>query len=76
MKKWILAVTLAAQPLSSTALAQSKDVLSGTWKLISFVSTTDKGEVKDLMGQKDSSPIRGKAGCPSLSPPRHASRSP
>jgi hypothetical protein len=52
MKKWILAVTLAALPLSSAALAQSKGVLSGTWKLISFVSTTDKGAVKDLMGQK------------------------
>jgi hypothetical protein len=52
MKKWILAVTLAALPLSSATLAQSKDVLVGTWKLISFVSTTDKGQVKDSMGQK------------------------
>jgi hypothetical protein len=43
MKKWILAVTLAALPLSSATLAQFKDVLGGTWKSISFVSTTDKG---------------------------------
>jgi hypothetical protein len=52
MNKWVLAVTLAALPLSSATLAQSKDVLTGTWKLISFASTTDKGEVKSLMGQK------------------------
>jgi len=52
MKKWILAATLAALPLSSPILAQSKDVLVGTWKLISLVSTTDKGEVSTSMGQK------------------------
>ena len=52
MKKWILAATLAALTLPRAALAQSKDVLTGTWKLVSFTNTTDKGEVKFLMGQK------------------------
>jgi|GraSoi2013_100cm_1033763.scaffolds.fasta_scaffold97139_1 hypothetical protein len=50
MKKWMLATTLAALTLPSAALAQSKDVLTGTWKLLSFTSTTDKGEVKFMMG--------------------------
>lgn len=52
MKKWILAVTLAVLPLSSATLAQSKEALVGTWKLLSFTNTTAKGDVKFLMGQK------------------------
>jgi hypothetical protein len=52
MKKWILAATLAALPPPSAALAQSKDVLVGTWKLVSLTNTNDKGEVKFMMGQK------------------------
>ena len=52
MKKWILAVTIAALPLSSPTLAQSKEALVGTWKLLSFTNTTEKGDVKFLMGQK------------------------
>ena len=52
MKKWILAATLAALTLPSAALAQSKDVLVGTWKLVSMTHTTDQGEVKFLMGHK------------------------
>jgi hypothetical protein len=51
MKKWILAVTLAL-PLSSATLAQSKEALVGTWKLLSFTNTTETGAVKFLMGQK------------------------
>lgn len=34
MKKWIRAATLAALTLPSAALAQSKDALTGTWKLV------------------------------------------
>jgi hypothetical protein len=49
---WILALTFAALTLSSSALAQSKNDVTGTWKLLSFTSTTDKGEVKTLMGQR------------------------
>jgi hypothetical protein len=52
MKKWILAATLAALTLPYAALAQSRDVLVGTWKLVSFTNTTDKGEVKFMMGHK------------------------
>ena len=49
---WILPLAFAALSLSSSALAQSKTDVAGTWKLLSFTSTTDKGEVKMLMGQK------------------------
>jgi len=49
---WILSVAFAILALSSSALAQAKNDVVGTWKLLSFTSTTDKGEVKSLMGQK------------------------
>lgn len=32
--------------------AQSKDAVVGTWKLVSYTSTTEKGEIKHLMGEK------------------------
>jgi hypothetical protein len=54
MKKWILAFVLFALPLSLSPRAQSNDAVVGTWKLLSYISTTDKGEVKFLMGQKPS----------------------
>jgi len=48
---WILSVAFAILALSSSALARQKRCRRH-WKLLSFTSTTDKGEVKSLMGQK------------------------
>ncbi len=50
MKKWILAVAFLFAALPSIGLAQSKETLVGTWKLVSATDTTDKGEVKDAFG--------------------------
>jgi hypothetical protein len=46
MTKWILAAALIVSALQSTAIAQSKDTLVGTWRLISSKDMTEKGEVK------------------------------
>ena len=49
-----LAAALAAV-FSSTANAQCKDSVVGTWKLVSVTATTDKGEVdKAALGQNPS----------------------
>ena len=46
MTSWILATTLMALVfLPSSATAQSKDTLVGTWKLVDATDTTEKGEV-------------------------------
>jgi hypothetical protein len=47
MTKWILAAALIFSAFPSSAIAQSKDALVGTWKLISSKDTNEKGEVKD-----------------------------
>ena len=54
MNKSILAVALLATALviSAAAIAQSKDAVVGTWKLVSYTSTTEKGEIKHFMGEK------------------------
>jgi hypothetical protein len=49
---WILPLAFGALTLSSSTLAQSKNEVVGTWKLLSFTNTTDKGEVKFLMGHR------------------------
>ena len=51
MKKWTLAAALALLAFSSSSLAQSKEALIGTWKLVSATDTTDKGETKDAFGK-------------------------
>jgi hypothetical protein len=46
MTNWILATALMGQAfLPSSATAQSKDTLVGTWKLADATDTTEKGEV-------------------------------
>jgi hypothetical protein len=46
MTSWILATALMALAfLPSSATAQSKDTLVGTWKLVDATDTTEKGEV-------------------------------
>jgi hypothetical protein len=50
MRNWVIAMTLATLPFPSAAVAQSKDDLLGTWKLVSATHTTDKGDVKDAFG--------------------------
>jgi Lipocalin-like domain len=51
MTNWILAFALVVMVFQSNGIAQSKDALVGTWKLVSATDTTDKGEVKDAYGQ-------------------------
>ncbi|HXQ26292.1 MAG TPA: lipocalin-like domain-containing protein [Candidatus Acidoferrales bacterium] len=51
MTKWILATALILMAFPSSGIAQSKDALVGTWKLVSVTDTTDKGEVKHSWGQ-------------------------
>ncbi len=51
MTSWTIAVALTLMSLSSDAMAQSKNGLIGTWKLISAKDTTESGEVRDSFGQ-------------------------
>jgi hypothetical protein len=50
MTKWIFVVVLIVMAFSSDAIAQSKDSIVGTWRLVSSTDTTDTGEVKDAYG--------------------------
>jgi hypothetical protein len=52
MNKSILAMELLATTLVISPAAQSSDALVGTWKLVSYTSTTAKGEIKHFMGEK------------------------
>jgi hypothetical protein len=45
MRSWILPMLLFLLTFPSHGIAQSKDALVGTWKLISATNTTEKGEV-------------------------------
>ena len=51
MKRWMIAAALSFIAVASSGLATPKDSLVGTWKLISAVDTTDKGEAKAAFGQ-------------------------
>jgi hypothetical protein len=42
---WILAVSAFGLAFQSSAMAQTKNKLVGTWKLVSVTSKTDKGDV-------------------------------
>jgi hypothetical protein len=59
MTKWILAAALIVSALQSTAIAQSKDTLVGTWRLISSKDMTEKGEVKDSYGPNSTGFLHG-----------------
>ena len=51
MKSWLFAVCACAAAFPSLGIAQSKDNLVGTWKLVSVLSRTDKGDInKDAHG--------------------------
>ena len=50
MGNWILPVVFIALAYPPNGIAQSKDALIGTWKLVSAKDTTDKGEVTDGYG--------------------------
>ncbi|MFY9527720.1 MAG: lipocalin-like domain-containing protein [Candidatus Acidiferrales bacterium] len=51
----VVLVAALAAVFSSTASAQCKDSIVGTWKLVSVTSTTDKGEVnRAVLGQNPS----------------------
>jgi lipocalin-like protein len=47
MKKRIFALTVLAVVLSHIGSAQSREMLVGTWRLVSAANVTDKGIVKD-----------------------------
>jgi hypothetical protein len=51
MTKWLLTAALILSALASAAMAQTKESLVGTWKLVSVTDTTDKGEVKHFWGE-------------------------
>ncbi len=51
MTNWILALAFFVMAFRSSGIAQSKESLVGTWKLVSATDTTDKGEVRDAYGQ-------------------------
>jgi hypothetical protein len=51
MKNWILSMLLILVTSSSHGIAQSKDALVGTWKLISATNTTEKGVIEDAYGE-------------------------
>jgi hypothetical protein len=51
MTKWLLSAVLMLSAFPSTAIAQTKESLVGTWKLVSVTDTTDKGEVKHSLGE-------------------------
>ncbi len=50
MKKCFLTVALILMALPASALAQSKDALVGTWKLVSAANTTEDGKTGDAFG--------------------------
>ena len=50
MAKWLLAAALTLIAFPSSAAAQSKKSLVGTWKLVSVKNTNDRGEVEDMYG--------------------------
>ncbi|HXW61083.1 MAG TPA: lipocalin-like domain-containing protein, partial [Candidatus Acidoferrales bacterium] len=51
MAKWLLSAALTLMTFPSSAIAQTKESLVGTWKLVSVTDTTDKGEVKHSLGE-------------------------
>jgi Lipocalin-like domain len=54
MTNWILALVLVVVAFPSNGIAQAKETLIGTWKLVSATDTTDNGEVKDAYGRDPS----------------------
>ena len=50
MTKWLITATLILSAFPSTAIAQTKESLVGTWKLLSFTTVNDKGQVEDGYG--------------------------
>lgn len=50
MTKWLLSAALILSAFPSTTIAQTKESLVGTWKLVSVTVTNEKGEVKDVFG--------------------------
>jgi hypothetical protein len=51
MTKWFLSAALILSAFPSTAIAQTKESLVGTWKLVSITETTEKGGVTNPAGQ-------------------------
>ena len=50
MTKWLFAAALMLMVFPCSGTAQSKASLVGTWRLVSFTSTNDKGEVENAYG--------------------------
>jgi len=51
MTQWLLTAALILSAFASATMAQTKEPLVGTWKLMSITDTTDKGEVKHVWGE-------------------------
>jgi hypothetical protein len=50
MTKWLLSAALILSAFPSSSIAQTKESLVGTWKLVSAKYTADNGEVEDIYG--------------------------
>jgi hypothetical protein len=51
MTKWLLSTALILMAFPSIGIAQSKESLVGTWKLVSYTETSDKGGVTYPYGE-------------------------
>ena len=50
MTKWLLSAALILSAFASSAIAQTKESLVGTWRLVADRGTTEKGEDVDRRG--------------------------
>jgi len=50
MTKWLLSAALILSAFPSSGMAQTKESLVGTWKLVSFTTVNGKGQVEDGYG--------------------------
>jgi hypothetical protein len=51
MTNWIIALVLTFASFPAVGMAQSKNALIGTWKLVSAKDTIENSEVRDAFGQ-------------------------
>lgn len=50
MRKWLLITAIALLSIPSNSFGQTKEMLVGTWKLVSSTDTAEKGETRDTFG--------------------------
>jgi len=50
MTKWLLSAALILSAFASSAMAQTKESLVGTWRLVSYKGPNEKGEMTEWYG--------------------------